>query len=96
VQLVSAAFLVGENQALSVEAQIATLLVRRLLADLSRLRADVVGGVENMSGFVCPHCANVTELFPPAPEDEHVWDLIPRLAVVPFSPLAAADRFDRT
>ena len=145
VQLVSAAFLMGQDQALSVEAPVATLLVRRLLADtvwadldglvvdlppgtadiqqfvfalprgkvhvlavvtpqvvahqdvrrlianLSRFRVDVVGGVENMSGFVCPHCGDVTGLFPPAPEDENVWDLIPRLAQIPFSPLAAAD-----
>src|SRR6516162_6397944 len=33
VQLVSAAFLLGENQSLSVEAPIAQLIVHRLLAD---------------------------------------------------------------
>ena len=145
VQLVSAAFLMGENQALSVQAPVAQLLVRRLLADtvwedpgclvidlppgtadiqqfvfawppghlhvlvvvtpqvvahqdvrrlvatLSRLRADVVGGVENMSGFLCPHCGQTAAMFPAAPEREDVWDLIPKLAAVPFSPQAALD-----
>lgn len=145
VQLVSAAFLMGENQGLSVAAPLAQLLVRRLLADtlwdgpdclvidlppgtadiqqfvfalrrerlfvmavvtpqvvahqdmrrliasLSRLRAEVVGGVENMSGFLCPHCGETAAMFPPAPESENIWDLIPKLASVPFSTRAAED-----
>jgi ATP-binding protein involved in chromosome partitioning len=145
VQLSSAAFLMGENQALSVEASLAKLLVHRLLADTdwdnldclivdlppgtadiqqlvlglggrsvsvlavvtpqvvahqdvrrliaarSRLRADIIGGVENMSDFVCPSCGDVTRLFPPAPASEAVWGLIPKLAAVPFSPEAAQD-----
>jgi ATP-binding protein involved in chromosome partitioning len=143
LQVVSGAFLLGENQALSVEASIAKLLihrmladtvwedldclvidlppgtadiqqfvfalrrhevhalavvtpqvvahqgVRRLIADLSRLRVDVVGGVENMSGFVCLHCGETSPMFPPAPSSEDVWDLIPKLAAIPFSPAAA-------
>jgi ATP-binding protein involved in chromosome partitioning len=145
VQLVSAAFLLGENQSLSVEAPIAQLIVRRLLADtlwddpgclvidlppgtadiqqfvfalgrerlfimgvvtpqvvahqdmrrliasISRLRVNVVGGVENMSGFLCPHCGEMAGLFPPAPERDDIWDLMEKLASVPFSPQAAAD-----
>jgi len=143
LQLVSAAFLLGENQGLSVEAPIAQLLVRRLMTDtlwddpgclvidlppgtadiqqfvfgrerllvmavvtpqvvahqdmrrliasLSRRRVKVVGGVENMSGFLCPHCGETAGLFPPAPEREDIWDLIPKLASVPFSPQAAVD-----
>jgi ATP-binding protein involved in chromosome partitioning len=145
VELVSAAFLLGENQGLSVAAPIAQLLVRRLLADtlwdspdclvidlppgtadiqqfvfalkrerlfvmavvtpqvvahqdmrrmiasLSRQRVEVVGGVENMSGFLCPHCGETAALFPPAPEHEDIWSLIPKLASVPFSPQAAED-----
>jgi ATP-binding protein involved in chromosome partitioning len=145
IQLASAAFLMGENQALGVEASIARLLVhrllagtrwedpdcfvidlppgtadiqqfvfalqrskvsvltvvtpqvvahqdvRRLIADLSRRRVPVVGGVENMSGLVCPSCGDVVTLYPPAPAGEAVWELIPKLAAVPFSPDAARD-----
>jgi ATP-binding protein involved in chromosome partitioning len=145
VQLVSAAFLMGENQGFSVEGPIAQLLIRRMLADtlwdgpdclvidlppgtadiqqfvfalkrerlsvmavvtpqvvahqdmrrliasLSRRRVEVVGGVENMSGFLCPHCGETSALFPRAPEREDIWDLIPKLASVPFSPRAAED-----
>jgi ATP-binding protein involved in chromosome partitioning len=145
IQLASAAFLLGESQGLGIQANIAQLLVRRLIADAAwaevdclvvdlppgtsdiqqfvfglgarpvyvlvvvtpqviahqdvrRLIADLarydavsVGGVENMSGQICPSCGETTELFPPAPAEESVWGLIPRLASVPFSARAARD-----
>jgi ATP-binding protein involved in chromosome partitioning len=145
IQLASAAFLLGESQGLGIQANIAQLLVRRLIADaawaevdclvvdlppgtsdiqqfvfglgarpvyvlvvvtpqviahqdvrrligdLARYDAVSVGGVENMSGQICPSCGETTELFPPAPAEESVWGLIPRLASVPFSARAARD-----
>jgi ATP-binding protein involved in chromosome partitioning len=145
IQLASAAFLLGESQGLGIQANIAQLLVRRLIADAAwadvdclvvdlppgtadiqqfvfglgsrpvyvlvvvtpqviahqdvrRLIADLgrhaavsVGGVENMSGQICPSCGETTELFPPAPAEESIWGLVPRLASVPFSARAARD-----
>ena len=151
VQLASAGFLLGENQALAVGGSIAQLLVRRLVTDsnwddleylvmdlppgtadiqqfvfalsghpmcvlvvatpqviahqdarrlVAHLRllagrrgADAVdvAGAENMSGQICPCCGQTTPLFPPAPEPDSVWGLIPRLASIPFSYQAARD-----
>ncbi len=147
VQLASAAFLLGENQALAIGGGIAQLLVRRLLSDstwdgldylvmdlppgtadiqqyvfalsgrpmcalvvatpqviahqdarrlVAHLRqrggqAPDVAGVENMSGQICPGCGQATPLFPPAPEQDSIWGLIPRLASIPFSSHAARD-----
>lgn len=145
VQLASAAFLMGENQGLSVEAGIAALIVQRLIfdatwkdrdylvVDLPPGTADIqqfvfalhsrpllvlmvvtpqviahqdgrrliaalggranagIGGIENMSGQVCAACGQTTELFPPAPPDESIWAMVPKLASVPFSSLAAKD-----
>jgi len=145
IQLASAGFLLGESQGLGIQADIAQLLVhrlitgaawadvdcllvdlppgtadvqqfvfgfgsrpvyvlvvvtpqviahqdvRRLIADLPRHRAVSVGGVENMSGQICPGCGETTELFPSAPAEDSVWSLIPRLASVPFSATAARD-----
>jgi ATP-binding protein involved in chromosome partitioning len=51
---------------------------------------DIVG-VENMSGQICPNCGETTPLFPSAPADESIWQLIPRLASIPFSHQAALD-----
>jgi ATP-binding protein involved in chromosome partitioning len=63
----------------------------RLLHELDRGKAVVVGGVENMAGQVCPSCGELTALFPPAPEDEAIWTRVTRLASVPFSAPAALD-----
>ncbi len=143
IQLASAGFLLGENQGLGIAANMAELLVgrlvadaawedvdclvvdlppgtadiqqsvfglrslfvllvvtpqviahqdaRRLIADLGRHRVVCVGGVENMSGQICPACGDKTELFPPAPPEESIWGVIPKLASVPFSTRAARD-----
>jgi ATP-binding protein involved in chromosome partitioning len=145
IQVASAAFLLGENQGLGIQAPVAQLLVRRLIADAAwsevgclvvdlppgtadiqqfvfglgsrpvfvvvvvtpqviahqdarRLIADLgrhsvvsVGGVENMSGQICPSCGERTELFPPAPPEESIWGLVPKLVSVPFSARSAAD-----
>jgi ATP-binding protein involved in chromosome partitioning len=64
---------------------------RRLLDSLSRGRAVVLGGLENMASQVCPHCGQTTPLFPPAPEAQSIWSLVPRLASVPFSAQVAQD-----
>jgi ATP-binding protein involved in chromosome partitioning len=145
VQIASAAFLIGEAQGLGVHAQLAQLLVHRLISgtswdrvsclvvdlppgtadiqqlvlsqaqrttyallvvtpqlvahrdahrllhELERGPAVILGGIENMAGQVCPSCGDVTELFTPAPADEAIWTRIPRLARVPFSAAAARD-----
>jgi ATP-binding protein involved in chromosome partitioning len=64
---------------------------RRLIADLGRHSVVSVGGVENMSGQICPSCGKTTELFPAAPPEESIWGLVPRLASMPFSARAARD-----
>jgi ATP-binding protein involved in chromosome partitioning len=48
-----------------------------------------VAGVENMSGQICPGCGETTPLFPSAPEQDSIWQLIPKLASIPFSYQAA-------
>jgi ATP-binding protein involved in chromosome partitioning len=53
--------------------------------------APDIAGVENMSGQVCPGCGETTPLFPSAPAEDSIWQLIPRLASIPFSYQAALD-----
>jgi ATP-binding protein involved in chromosome partitioning len=145
IDLASAAFLLGESQAVGVEAPIAQLLVRRLFTDIDwsdvdclvvdlppgtadiqqfvlalrrkrlyvllvvtpqvvahqdvrRLVADLryrsavtLGGVENMSTSLCPHCGEQSPMFPSAPEAESIWNSVPKLVSVPFHPDAARD-----
>jgi ATP-binding protein involved in chromosome partitioning len=63
----------------------------RILDELSRSKATVLGGVENMAGQVCPNCGQTTPLFTPAAPEDSIWTLVPRLASLPFSSQAAAD-----
>jgi ATP-binding protein involved in chromosome partitioning len=63
----------------------------RLLHELGRSKAVVLGGIENMAGQVCPSCGETTPLFTPAPHDESIWSRIPKLVSVPFSSPAAQD-----
>lgn len=65
--------------------------VRRLIADLGRHAAVGVGGVENMSGQICPSCGEWTELFPAAGPEEDIWQSVDKLASLPFSLTAARD-----
>jgi len=62
----------------------------RLLHDLERTRAIILGGIENMAGQICPSCGDLTALFAAAPAEEAIWTRIPKLASIPFS--AAADQ----
>jgi ATP-binding protein involved in chromosome partitioning len=63
----------------------------RLLHELKRSTAVILGGIENMAGQICPSCGNLTPLFTPAPAEEAIWTRIPKLASVPFSAQTAQD-----
>ena len=43
--------------------QVAIVDVEKALAMFSRMSVPVIGLVENMSAFVCPHCGEATEIF---------------------------------
>jgi len=42
---------------------VSTADVRRSIGFCRQLKLPVLGVVENMSGFVCPHCGTLTEIF---------------------------------
>jgi ATP-binding protein involved in chromosome partitioning len=63
----------------------------RLLHELERSRAMILGGIENMAGQICPSCGDLTTLFAAAPADEAIWTRVPKLASIPFSATAAED-----
>jgi len=47
----------------STPQEVALSDVAKALAMLKRLNVPVLGIVENMSAFVCPHCGEATEIF---------------------------------
>ena len=43
--------------------EVSLLDVQKALAMLKRMSVPIIGIVENMSAFVCPHCGEATEIF---------------------------------
>src|SRR5919198_243877 len=47
----------------------------------------LLGAVENMSGFVCPHCGETHDVFPRVMPERSLWaDGVERLASIPLDP----------
>jgi ATP-binding protein involved in chromosome partitioning len=63
---------------------VAHLDARKVLTMLARADVPVVGGVENMAPFPCPHCGAEIDLFPPTTSDRAIWASVPRLVSIPF------------
>lgn len=66
---------------------IALIDVRKCITFCRQLSLPVLGVVENMSGFVCPHCGERTDLFKSGGGREMADDMnVPYLGAVPFDP----------
>jgi len=60
-----------------------------------RLNAPIMGVVENMAGFVCPHCGEVTNIFAGTTGEELSTELkVPYLGSIPLDP-TVSDAGDR-
>jgi ATP-binding protein involved in chromosome partitioning len=75
---------------------VAHLDARKFLDFLRDAGIPVVGGIENMSGLLCPHCGELVEVFPPVAEERSIWsDGAVLLGRIPLDPaLAVHERFD--
>ena len=71
--------------------EVATGDVRRGVRMFERVNTRVLGIVENMSGFVCPHCDEVTEVFGSGGGERLAAELdVPFLGRVPLDAAVAA------
>jgi ATP-binding protein involved in chromosome partitioning len=69
---------------------VAHLDARKVLDMLGSAGVRVLGAVENMTAFACPHCGNVVDVFPRAAAERSIWgDGVPRLASIPLDPAIA-------
>jgi ATP-binding protein involved in chromosome partitioning len=70
---------------------VAHLDAKKVVSMCRRAKVRILGGIENMSGFVCPHCGELTPVFSTVPAERSVWSLgIERLGAVPFDPSISA------
>ena len=66
---------------------VATADVRRSIAFCHQLDLRVLGVVENMSGFVCPHCGTVTDIFKSGGGERMAASMdVPFLGRIPIDP----------
>ncbi|MGH7309930.1 MAG: Mrp/NBP35 family ATP-binding protein, partial [Candidatus Rokuibacteriota bacterium] len=66
---------------------VALLDVRKAVAMFQRLNVPILGIVENMSGFVCPHCGERTDVFGSAGGQRLSQEYgVPLLAQLPLDP----------
>lgn len=85
-QLVGVVALAGAIVVVSPQ-DVAHLDARKFLHFLREANVRVLGGVENMSGLLCPHCGERVEVFPPGPADRSIWaDGVPLLGRIPLDP----------
>jgi ATP-binding protein involved in chromosome partitioning len=76
---------------------VAHLDAKKLISLLEENEVPVLGAIENMSTFVCPHCGEETEVFPRVREGRSIWSLgVERLAKIPLDPRVARAGEDGT
>ena len=67
--------------------QVAVAAVRKSVSFCRTLSLPVLGVVENMSGFVCPHCGGLTDIFNSRGGEAMAEDMdIPFLGRIPLDP----------
>ena len=70
----------------------AHLDAKKVLAMFDQLSVPIIGGVENMSGLVCPCCGCMIEVFTPVVPDRSIWSAgVTRLVQVPIHRSVAGD-----
>ncbi len=69
---------------------IARIDAAKALAMFRAATTPVIGLVENMSGFVCPHCGERVEIFPASHSAASLLGEVPVLATVPLDPATAS------
>jgi len=80
LRLSGAVIVVGPQDAAHLDA-------KRVVELFQLRRVPVLGGVENMSGLVCPHCGETIDVFPRVADDRSLWTLGVRLlATLPIDP----------
>ena len=67
--------------------QVSLLDARKAVNFAEQLQLPIIGIIENMSGFVCPHCGKVTYIFKKGGGEEAAKELnVPFLGRVPIDP----------
>ena len=80
--LAGAIIVVGPQDAAHLDA-------RKILALLRDTNVPVLGAVENMRGFRCPHCGELMDVFPPVAAERSLLRDVELLVSIPLDPAFA-------
>ncbi len=70
--------------------KVAAVDVRKSISFCKRVNVPVLGVVENMSGFVCPKCGELTHILPSGGGQKTATDMnVPFLGAIPMDPALA-------
>jgi ATP-binding protein involved in chromosome partitioning len=71
--------------------KVASVDVRKSISFCRQVNVPVLGVVENMSGFICPHCGQVTEILQSGGGRHLAQDMqVPFLGAIPMDPRIAS------
>ena len=67
-------------------------VVKKTITFAGKLNMPIIGVVENMSGFVCPHCGKKTEIFQSGGGKKMSEEMgVPFLGSIPIDPKVSVD-----
>ncbi len=63
---------------------------KKALQHYRRAGVSILGAVENMSGFLCPHCGQPVDIFARVPAARAIWSMnVEKLGAIPLDPLVS-------
>jgi ATP-binding protein involved in chromosome partitioning len=72
--------------------QLSSTVVKKAITFAERLNMPIIGAIENMSGFICPHCGTKTEIFQSGGGKKMAQETsIPFLGSIPIDPKVSQD-----
>jgi len=76
----------------TMPSQLSSSVVKKAITFAERLNMPIIGVVENMSGFICPHCGKKTEIFQSGGGKKMAQDAgVPFLGSIPIDPKVGVD-----
>ena len=76
----------------TMPSQLSSSVVKKAITFAERLNMPIIGVVENMSGFVCPHCGEKTEIFQSGGGKKMAEEAgVPFLGSIPIDPKVSVD-----
>ncbi len=76
----------------TMPSELSSSIVKKAITFAQRLNMPIIGVVENMSGFVCPHCGKKTEIFQSGGGKKMAQEAgVPFLGSIPIDPAVGAD-----